>query len=108
MGTYFQRLILEDGRGDNMRGKGELILAPNEEIKRVIFCSGKVFYHLHHARAAAQVKEITIIRVEQIAPFPYDLVGPAVAKYTAAELVWVQEEPKNQGESILFKSLPLM
>lgn len=58
-----------------------------------------MFYHLYHARTAAQVKEITVIRVEQIAPFPYDLVGPAVKKFPAAELVWVQEEPKNQGES---------
>jgi 2-oxoglutarate dehydrogenase E1 component len=113
-GTYFQRVILEGGRGDNTRditAKGDVADASDADttgaaagglldpaqIRRVLFCSGKVFYHLYHARAALGIRDVTIIRIEQIAPFPYDLVGPAIAKYPHAELVWVQEEPKNQG-----------
>jgi 2-oxoglutarate dehydrogenase E1 component len=45
------------------------------------------------------IDNISIIRIEQIAPFPYDLIGPAIRKYPAAELVWMQEEPKNQGNT---------
>eukprot|EP01041_Mallomonas_annulata_P001310 gene1310-2527_t len=71
-------------------------------ISIVIFISfkysiGKIFYHLAHARSAANIKFITLIRVEQLAPFPYDLIEPALQKYPNAELVWVQEEPKNMG-----------
>ena len=114
-GTYFNRVILEGGRGDNTRGTAAAkaadadgdadggtdgavaaLLGPTQ-IRRVLFCSGKVFYHLYHARAAMGVRDVTIVRVEQIAPFPYDLVGPAIAKFPHAEIVWVQEEPKNQG-----------
>ena len=57
----------------------------------------QIFYHLHQARKAARIQDITIIRVEQIAPFPYDLIAPAINKFQNAELVWVQEEPKNMG-----------
>lgn len=107
-GTFFQRVILEGGRGDNMsqRNKGTNERDNEEEennlldplkIRRVLFCSGKVFYHLYHARHSMAIKDITIIRVEQIAPFPYDLIGPAIARYPNADLVWAQEEPKNQG-----------
>jgi 2-oxoglutarate dehydrogenase E1 component len=52
---------------------------------------------LYHARTAAKIKDITLIRLEQIAPFPYDLIGPAIRKFHDAELCWVQEEPKNMG-----------
>jgi len=112
-GTFFQRVILEGGRGDNMTQfndnndnndsndndivtKYELLNA--SEIKRVIFCCGKVFYHLYHARQGSSIRDVTIIRIEQIAPFPYDLIAPAIKKFpNAADICWVQEEPKNQG-----------
>lgn len=66
-------------------------------MRKAVFCSGAVFYHLYHARAAAKIKDVTFIRLEQIAPFPYDLVGPAMNMYPTAELIWAQEEPKNMG-----------
>ena len=101
-GTFFQRLIVEGGRGDNMRGGrwGKRALVNDADIRRVIFCSGKVFYHLYHAREAlppALASLITLVRLEQIAPFPYDLVGPTLARFQQADLVWCQEEPKNMG-----------
>jgi len=93
-GTFFQRLIVEGGRGDNVLSKGIL---PPEQIKRAIFCSGKIFYHLLQARNAKQINNITLIRLEQLAPFPYDVIIPTIHKYLDAELIWCQEEPKNMG-----------
>lgn len=69
-----------------------------ENVKRVIFCSGKVFYDLIAARKDANLDDkIAIARVEQIAPFPYDLVKEECMKYPGADLVWTQEEHKNMG-----------
>ncbi|CAH1388602.1 unnamed protein product [Nezara viridula] len=67
-------------------------------VKRVVFCTGKVYYDLKRSRSERKVdKDIALVRVEQISPFPYDLVKALCAKYPSAELVWAQEEHKNQG-----------
>lgn len=94
-GTFFQRVIAEGGRGDNM--KSSIALKDDKNIRRVIFCSGKLFYHLFRSREVAGIDDITIIRIEQIAPFPYDIIGPILQRFQHAELVYCQEEPKNQG-----------
>ena len=116
-GSFFHRVIVENGKGDNTTvrrttgGSGnksqsshthtntaaENSLVEPEKIRKVIFCCGSVFYHLFHARAASKINDITFVRIEQIAPFPFDLVGPIIQKYPNADLVWVQEEPKNMG-----------
>lgn len=95
-GTFFQRLIVEGGRGDNMK-KRSIASVDDHKIKRLIICSGKVFYHLYHVREAAAIDDIAVVRLEQIAPFPYDLMGPVLKRYSNAEIVWCQEEPKNMG-----------
>ena len=95
VGTFFHRLILEGSIGDNMTRKRPLVA--DADMRRIIFCSGKIFYHLFHARESTGINDITIIRLEQVAPFPFDLVGPALARFENAEVVWVQEEPKNMG-----------
>lgn len=70
----------------------------NERMRKLIFCSGKVYYDLKKARAEKKLEdEIAIARLEQISPFPYDLVAKEVAKYPNAEVVWSQEEHKNNG-----------
>lgn len=51
----------------------------------------QVFYHIYHARSASRIDDVTLVRLEQIAPFPFDLVAPAIARYPNADLVWVQE-----------------
>ncbi|KAL6422027.1 hypothetical protein ACFW04_010845 [Cataglyphis niger] len=86
--TQFLRVIPEEG-----------IAAQNpNNVKRLLFCSGKVYYDLKKARAERQLDDkIAIARMEQISPFPYDLVKKEAAKYPNAELVWAQEEHKNQG-----------
>ncbi|KAK9299313.1 hypothetical protein QLX08_007660 [Tetragonisca angustula] len=86
--TEFLRVIPEEG-----------VASQNpSNVKRLLFCSGKVYYDLKKARAERKLDDkIAIARVEQISPFPYDLVKKEAAKYANAELVWAQEEPKNQG-----------
>jgi 2-oxoglutarate dehydrogenase E1 component len=69
-----------------------------ENVKKIIFCSGRVYYDLTKARRDRKLDgEIAIARVEQISPFPYDLVKAECAKYSNAEILWAQEEAKNQG-----------
>jgi len=73
---------------------------PDDEVtsaKRLLMCTGKVYYELAARRAELEANNIAIARVEQIAPFPFDLVAKEVAKHPDAEVFWVQEEPRNQG-----------
>ena len=86
-GTRFQRLIPETDEAD---------IKP-KKVRRLIFCSGKIYYELRKARREQGIKDVAIVRVEQISPFPYDLVAEQAAKYGDAEIVWVQEEAKNMG-----------
>jgi 2-oxoglutarate dehydrogenase E1 component len=67
-------------------------------VKRVLLCSGKVYYDLAKARAQRGVTGTAILRMEQLYPLPVDQVRAALAKFPAAEdVAWVQEEPANQG-----------
>jgi multifunctional 2-oxoglutarate metabolism enzyme len=67
-------------------------------VKRVLFCSGKVFYDLLAARDQRGITDVALIRLEQLYPLPVDEVRAALASYPGAEdFVWVQEEPANQG-----------
>ncbi|KAK1905371.1 2-oxoglutarate dehydrogenase-like mitochondrial, partial [Dissostichus eleginoides] len=87
-GTKFKRLIPDVGPASQNPA----------QVKRVIFCAGKVYYELARERKQQKLeKEIAIIRLEQISPFPFDLVRTEAEKYGNAELVWCQEEHKNMG-----------
>jgi multifunctional 2-oxoglutarate metabolism enzyme len=67
-------------------------------VRKVVFCSGKIFYDLHAARAAAKIDDVAIVRVEELYPFPHDAVAAELAKYGPdAPIVWCQEEPRNMG-----------
>ena len=57
----------------------------------------QIYYTLSAARRARRVRDVVLVRVEQLSPFPHDLVAGVVGQYGAADVVWVQEEPKNQG-----------
>lgn len=109
-GTWFRRIIPENSNANNLQRneRTRFRLAPRDDIKRIILCSGKIFYELHHARshqgragttekAQLDAQRITLVRLEQLAPFPMDRVASVVNEYPCAEVVWVQEEPKNQG-----------
>ena len=68
------------------------------EVKRLLFCSGKVFYDLQAERAKRKATDTAIIRVEQLYPFPTDTLRSLLSTYPAAkDAVWVQEEPQNMG-----------
>ena len=68
------------------------------DVRRVVLCSGKIYYELLEARRKAEgPSDVALVRVEQISPFPFDQVANYATKYANAELVWTQEEPKNQG-----------
>eukprot|EP00741_Cyanophora_paradoxa_P015699 tig00020904_g15156.t1 len=86
-GTMFQKMIRDTSEE----------LAADEKVRRVILCSGKVYYDLADARAKRGIKDVAIARIEQIAPFPFDLVGDELLRFKNAEIVWVQEEPQNMG-----------
>ncbi len=68
------------------------------KVKRVVVCSGKVFYDLRAARRERELKDIPLVRIAQLYPFPHDVFKTQIEKYkNATEIVWCQEEPRNQG-----------
>ena len=70
----------------------------NENVKKVIMCSGKVYYDLLNKRDKEKHDDIAIIRIEQLYPFPYDDLEEILTKYqNVEEYIWCQEEPSNQG-----------
>ena len=72
-------------------------IAP-ENVKRVVFCSGKVYFDLLDQRRKNEQDDVAIVRIEQLYPFPYEDVRAAIAQYTnVVDYVWCQEEPQNQG-----------
>ena len=71
-----------------MNGKG---------VKRVLLCSGKIYYDLLNYKEEHSIKDVAIVRVEQLYPLPEWGLKKVFAKYKGASLTWVQEEPKNQG-----------
>jgi 2-oxoglutarate dehydrogenase E1 component len=71
---------------------------PGQKVRRVVLCSGKVYYDLVEDAAKRNLADVAIVRVEQLYPFPRAEVKAELAKYPAAkEIVWCQEEPMNQG-----------
>jgi 2-oxoglutarate dehydrogenase E1 component len=72
-------------------------IAEPEKIRRVVICSGKVYYDLLQERRAKEITDIAIVRLEQYFPFPDNTLGRVLAPYKNAEIVWCQEEPENMG-----------
>ncbi|MDE2582110.1 MAG: 2-oxoglutarate dehydrogenase E1 component, partial [Rhodospirillales bacterium] len=72
-------------------------IAPPERVRRVVICTGKVYYDLLAQRRERKVNDVAILRLEQIYPFPERTLGRALAPYPNADVVWCQEEPENMG-----------
>lgn len=85
-GTTFKKLYPEAAK-----------LAADGKVRRVVFCSGKVYYDLVQARDEAKINDIAILRVEQLYPFPQKEVVAELKRYKNAEVIWCQEEPENMG-----------
>ena len=87
---------LADGQFENVIGEIEKL--PAKKVRRVIACSGKVYYELRAHRRERRIEDVAIIRLEQQYPFPHTDFRAALAKYPhAKEIIWCQEEPQNQG-----------
>ena len=86
--TSFHRVLPDDAQKD---------LKKADKIKRVVLCSGKVYYDLFEKRAEEGIDDIALIRVEQLYPFPHETLVKELKQYKNAEFIWCQEEPKNQG-----------
>ncbi len=72
-------------------------IGPREQVKRVVLCTGKVYYDLLQERRDKKVQDVAIVRLEQIYPFPMKSLTPVLKSYPNAELIWCQEEPENMG-----------
>ena len=73
-------------------------LKPSKKVKRVVLCSGRVYYDLVEEATAQHIDNVALVRVEQLYPFPREDVKQELARFSAAtEVVWCQEEPMNQG-----------
>ncbi len=70
---------------------------PAKSVKKVLLCSGKIYYDLQERQERDKRKDIAIIRLEQLHPFPEKQVTKLLMKYKAAKVYWVQEEPENMG-----------
>lgn len=88
--STFHRVLWDDAE---MAGD----LKKPKDIKRVILCSGKVYYDLFQARAEGKIDDVLILRLEQIFPFPHEALAEELKKYPKAEVIWCQEEPENMG-----------
>jgi 2-oxoglutarate dehydrogenase E1 component len=90
---------LEDlTRGGFVRVIDEIEPLEPDQVKRVVFCGGKVYFDLLKARRAADIRDVALVRIEQLYPFPSEEYEVVLGRYrNLREVVWCQEEPQNQG-----------
>jgi 2-oxoglutarate dehydrogenase E1 component len=72
-------------------------LAADKSVKRVVLCSGKVYYDLLEERTRREIKDVALVRVEQLYPWPKAALVKELSRYKNADIVWCQEEPANMG-----------
>ncbi|HZC15136.1 MAG TPA: 2-oxoglutarate dehydrogenase E1 component, partial [Caulobacteraceae bacterium] len=93
--SSFHRVLWDDA--EHNPALTAIRLKPDDRIRRVIVCSGKVYYDLLDAREEAGADDVYILRLEQFYPWPMRSLMTELARFKTAELVWCQEEPKNMG-----------
>ncbi len=95
-GTSFHRVMLDHAQTNPEIAGLELV--PDDKIKRVVLCTGKVYYDLLEEREKRGVNDVYLLRVEQLYPFPLKTLVQELSRFSnAEEIVWCQEEPRNQG-----------
>jgi 2-oxoglutarate dehydrogenase E1 component len=93
-GSAFHRLLWDHAQ----TRKGEkIVLVPDDKIRRVVLCSGKVYFDLYEEREKRGIDDIYLLRVEQLYPFPMKALVHELDRFKQAEVVWCQEEPRNMG-----------
>jgi 2-oxoglutarate dehydrogenase E1 component len=93
-GSSFHRVLWDDAESDP---GSTVTLVPNDEIRRVVLCTGKVYYDLLEEREKRGENRIQLLRIEQLYPFPGLALTDELTRFGKAEIIWCQEEPKNQG-----------
>ncbi len=92
--STFHRVLWDDAQA---LPDQKIKLVPDDKIRRVVLCTGKVYYDLYEAREKAGVDDIYLMRIEQLFPFPMKALVGELGRFAHAEMVWCQEEPKNMG-----------
>jgi 2-oxoglutarate dehydrogenase E1 component len=92
-GSSFHRVLWDDAQ----YGNSDLQLKSDDKIRRVVISSGKVYYDLLEERDARGLDDVYLLRLEQFYPFPAMSLMKELERFKTAEIVWCQEEPKNQG-----------
>ncbi len=92
-GSCFHRVLWDDAQ----KGHSDLQLKPDAKIRRVVMCSGKVYFDLLAERDKRGADDVYILRLEQFYPFPALSLVKELERFKTAQIVWCQEEPKNQG-----------
>ncbi|WP_213773926.1 2-oxoglutarate dehydrogenase E1 component [Bradyrhizobium sp. dw_78] len=90
----FHRILYDDAQ---MQPDEKIKLAPDAKIRRVVLCSGKVYYDLYDEREKRGIDDIYLLRVEQLYPVPLKALVQELGRFKNAEVVWCQEEPRNMG-----------
>lgn len=93
-GTSFHRVLHDDAE---MLKDDKTKLVEDSKIRRVILCSGKVYYDLYEEREKRGIDDIYLLRVEQLYPVPMKTLVQELSRFKGAEMVWCQEEPRNMG-----------
>jgi len=91
--SCFHRVLLDDAE----RGLSGAKLVADKKVRRVVLCTGKVYFDLLEEREKRGVDDVYLLRVEQLYPFPLKSLAAQLARFPNAEAVWCQEEPKNMG-----------
>jgi 2-oxoglutarate dehydrogenase E1 component len=94
-GTSFHRVLWDDAQF--RAGNEKIKLKSDDQIKRVVLCSGKVYYDLYETREAAGIDDVYLLRVEQLYPVPAKSLIAELGRFKNADVVWCQEEPRNMG-----------
>jgi 2-oxoglutarate dehydrogenase E1 component len=92
--TSFHRLLWDDAQ---LHPDVTIKLVADERIRRVVLCSGKVYYDLLEEREKRGIDDIYLLRIEQLYPFPTKALMAELSRFKEAEIVWCQEEPRNMG-----------
>ncbi|EJF80411.1 2-oxoglutarate dehydrogenase E1 component [Bartonella doshiae] len=92
--TRFHRLLLDDAE---CLKDSVVKLQKDNKVRRVILCTGKVYYDLYEEREKRGINDVYLLRVEQLYPFPAKALVDVLSRFSQAEIVWCQEEPKNMG-----------
>jgi 2-oxoglutarate dehydrogenase E1 component len=93
-GTSFHRILHDDAQ---MLPDEPIKLVADEKIRRVVLCSGKVYFDLYEEREKRGIDDIYLLRIEQLYPVPLKALVQELSRFKSAEVVWCQEEPRNMG-----------